>query len=108
MDQQNKAERTYQLITVFEVVARPDRVDGQGNTQVLVCTLDEQIAKDVVRSTENNTKIIRRPGILLSDGMCFLLFSAAPIHFETSAEDAVRSIALGKLSPEEKKSLGFS
>lgn len=105
---QSQTERTYQLITVFEIVPNTSRVDGLGNTKVLARTIDEQIAKDILHTMGNAGKILHRPGILLADGACFLLFTATPIQVETNIDDAVRSIALAKLSPEEKKSLGFS
>jgi hypothetical protein len=106
--EQTPSDRSYQVITIYEVVENNARVNGQSNAEVLARTIDEQVAKEILHADINgNGKVVRRPAIILPDGACFLLLSTVPVRVETSTEEAIKAIALNKLSPEERKTLGF-
>jgi len=107
MDLKKSTEPTYQVVTVFEIASNPETMDSREGYHILARTIDEKIAKEILKDDLNGRgKVLSRPGILLSDGVCYLLFSTVPIDIETNKEEAVRDIALAKLSPEERKSLG--
>jgi hypothetical protein len=104
--EQNPSDRSYQVVTIYEVVENVGK--GVESSEVLARTIDEQVAKEILHAdVGGNGKVVRRPAIILPDGSCFLLLSTVPVRIETSTEEAIKAIALNKLSPEERKTLGF-
>ena len=98
----------YQIIFVYEILENVDKLEGHGAYETVAYVSDEQIARELTHTdAKNPRKIIKRSAILLADGNVFLLFDSSPVSVQTSVEETVRTIALSKLTPEEKQSLGI-
>jgi hypothetical protein len=104
---QGQAQYQYQIVHVYEIMENVDKLEGHGAYETVAYVSAEHLAKDVSHSdVRNPRKVIKRPAILLPDGNVFLLVCSSPVDIQTTMEDTVRTIALSKLTPEEKASLG--
>lgn len=99
---------TYEIVTVYEAMENMDKLEGHGIYKTIAYALDEELARNIAHGNGIVPgKTARRTGILLGDGTCFLLSLSIPIKIETDMEGAMRSLALSKLTPEERHSLGL-
>jgi hypothetical protein len=99
---------TYQIVTVYEALENMDKLEGHGIYKTVAYTLDEELARKIAHGDGVIPgKTARRTGIILDDGLCFLLALSVPIRIETDVEGAMRSVALAKLTPEERHALGL-
>lgn len=108
MEPQQQPQPAYEIVTVYEAMENMDKLEGHGIYKTIAYTLDEELARKIAHGDGVIPgKTARRTGILLSDGSCFLLALSVPIRIETDAEGAMRSLALSKLTPEERHALGL-
>lgn len=99
---------TYEIVTVYEAMENMDKLEGHGIYKTIAYTLDEELARKIAHGDGTIPgKTARRTGILLADGTCFLLALSVPIRIETDVEGAMRALALSKLTPEERHTLGL-
>lgn len=107
MDNQKTEPSYYQIVHVYEIMENVDKLEGHGAYETVAFVSEESIARNLSHSdTKNPRKVIKRAAILLPDGNVFLLFDSNPVVIQTNEEDTIRAIALSKLTPEEKRSLG--
>jgi hypothetical protein len=98
----------YEIVTVYEAMENMDKLEGHGMYKTIAYSLDEELARKIAHGDGMVPgRTVRHAGILLSDGSCFLLALSIPLRLETDLDGAMRSIALSKLTPEEKHSLGL-
>ena len=92
---------------MYDIMENLDRLEGHGAYETVAYVSDEKLAKSISHSDARNPrKIIKRAAIELPDGNVFLLQDSHPVGIQTTMEESIRTIALSKLNPEEKQSLG--